>query len=97
MRVTKSGRFIKSYSALTAKDWVPVLSVLAKLEKAPMPICKSLRPPLEKCKSLRTGHRGQQRIVYFLETDRALLLIVGERKNLEVYSDAAQVLRELGL
>lgn len=97
MKVTKSTQFRKSRRELASKDLVSVFSILNKLEQAPMPIGKTLRPPLENCRSLRTGHRGQLRIVYMLESDHALLLIVGARENLEVYSRAADILRELGL
>jgi mRNA-degrading endonuclease RelE of RelBE toxin-antitoxin system len=97
MRVQETRQFKNSYSVIATRDRVSVLSMIAKLEKAPTPIGKTLRLPLEKCRSLRTGHRGQLRVVYLLESDHVLLLVVGNRTNLEVYSDAANVLRELGL
>lgn len=97
MKVTKSSYFKKSRLDLASEDFVSVFSILNKLELSPVPIGKKLRPPLENCRSLRTGHRGQLRIVYLLRPDNALLLIVGARENLEVYSRAAVILRELGL
>lgn len=97
MKVTKSRQFRASYAAIADRDRVSVLSMLAKLEKAPMPIGKTLRVPLENCRSLRTGHRGQLRVVYLLDSDHVLLLVVGNRADLEVYSQAADVLMELGL
>lgn len=97
MRVTKSWQFRASYSAIAARDKVSVLSMLAKLDKAPMPIAKILRLPLENSRSLRTRHRGQLRTVYLLDSDHVLFLVVGNRADLEVYSQAADALREPGL
>lgn len=94
MRVTKSRQFRTSYSAIAARDRVSVLSMLAKLDKAPMPIAKTLRLPLKNSRSLRTRHRGQLRTVYLLDSDHVLFLVVGNRADLEVYSQAADALRE---
>lgn len=97
MRVTKSRQFRASYSTIAARDRVSVLSMLAKLDKAPMPIAKTLRLPLKNSRSLRTRHRGQLRTIYLLDSDHVLLLVVGNRADLEVYSQAADALREPGL
>lgn len=97
MKITKSSHFKNSHSEIASRDLVSVFSILNKLEQSPVPIGKTLRPPLENCRSLRTSHLGQLRIVYLLESEHALLLVVGPRQNLEVYSRAADILKELGL
>lgn len=97
MNIEETDYFKQTYLELGPADRAAVLGMLLKLESREEGFGKRLRSPLENCRSVRTGVVGQLRIVYRLLHSSAVLLVVGPRENLAVYTKATQVLDELDL
>jgi mRNA-degrading endonuclease RelE of RelBE toxin-antitoxin system len=97
MRISHTKYFTESVWRLDGSERHLVLNSVRKLELSNQWLGKRLRGGLHEARSLRTGHNNRLRIVYLVREGTGLLLIVGERKDLRVYSRAAHILRELGL
>ena len=97
MRISHTRFFSESVRRLDESERQLVLKAVRKLELSNQWLGKRMHGDLHKARSLRTAHNNRLRIVYLVREGTGFLLIVGERKDLRVYSRAAQILRELGL
>ena len=97
MRISHTRFFTESVRRLDASERQLVLKAVRMLELSNQWLGKRMHGDLHNARSLRTGHNNRLRIVYLVREGTGFLLIVGERKDLRVYSRAAQILRELGL
>lgn len=96
MRTKHTSFFTAAVWRLDGSERHLVLKTVRKLERSDEWLGKRLHGELHEARSLRTGHNNRLRIVYLEKTGVGLLLTVGARKDLSVYSEAANVLRELG-
>jgi hypothetical protein len=97
MKTRHTSFFTAAIWKLDSSERQLVLKTVRKLELSNEWLGKRLHGELHEARSLRTGHKHRLRLVYLEKTGVGLLLTVGARKDLEVYSEAANVLRELGL
>ena len=97
MRISRTRYFTESVRRLDGSERHLVLKAVRKLELSNQWLGKRMHGDLHIARSLRTGHKNRLRIVYLEREGTGLLLVVGERKDLRVYSRAAQILKELGL
>jgi mRNA-degrading endonuclease RelE of RelBE toxin-antitoxin system len=97
MRTRHTSFFTAAVWKLDGSERYLVLKTVRKLELSNEWLGKRLRGELHEARSLRTGHNHRLRLVYLEKTGVGILLTVGARKDLVVYSEAANVLRELGL
>ena len=97
MKIETTEFFIETFQNLDSSERRVVLKSVRKLELSTDWIGKRMQGQLHNARSLRTGHGSRLRIVYVEKKGTGILLIVGERKDLRVYSRAANILRELGL
>ncbi len=97
MKTRHTSFFTAAIWKLDSSERQLVLKTVRKLELSNEWLGKRLHGELHEARSLRTGHKHRLRLVYLEKTGVGLLLTVGARKDLAVYSEAANVLRELGL
>jgi mRNA-degrading endonuclease RelE of RelBE toxin-antitoxin system len=97
MKIKPTETFIEAFQKLDSSEKRRVAKTVRKLELSSQWLGKRMHGDLHNQRSLRTGHNNRLRIVYLVREGTGFLLIVGERKDLRVYSRAAQILRELGL
>ena len=97
MKIEPTEFFIVAFQKLDYSEKRVVAKTIRKLELSVEWLGKRMRGDLHNARSLRTGHNSRLRIVYLEREGTGLLLIVGERKDLRVFSRATQILRELGL
>jgi mRNA-degrading endonuclease RelE of RelBE toxin-antitoxin system len=97
MKIEPTEFFIETFRKLDSSERGMVIKTVRKLELSMDWLGKRMHGDLHNARSLRTGHNNRLRIVYLVREGTGLLLIVGERKALGVYSKAAHILRDLGL
>ena len=97
MKIEPTEFFIEAVQKLDSSERRVVLKSVRKLELSVDWLGKRLHGALHHLRSLRTGHNNRLRIVYVENEGTGIMLIVGERKDLRVYSRAGDILRELGL
>jgi mRNA-degrading endonuclease RelE of RelBE toxin-antitoxin system len=97
MRTRHTSFFTAAAWKLDRSERHLVLKTVRKLELSNEWLGKRLHGELHEARSLRTGHNHRLRLIYLEKAGVGILLTVGARKDFAVYSDAANVLRELGL
>jgi hypothetical protein len=97
MRISHTRYFTESVWRLDGSERYLVLKSVRKLELSSQWLGKRLRGELHEARSIRTRHNNRLRIVYLQSDVSGTLLVVDERKDLKVYTRAADILKELGL